>query len=46
MGKTFYIISSAEDTRVSWLKIARLEAGFVFSSGGIVLLHRPPEKTK
>ena len=27
-------------------KRARLEAGFVFSSGGIVLMHRPPDKTE
>ena len=28
------------------LKVARLEAGFAFSSGGIVLMHRPPEETE
>ena len=31
---------------MSLLKTARLEAGFAFSSGGIVLMHRPPEETE
>ena len=45
MGKTFTLFVGLEPV-CELLKIARLEAGFAFSSGGIVLLHRPPEETE
>ena len=46
MKKTFYIIYRLRTSAGAELKIARLEAGFAFSSGGIVLMHRPPEETE